>query len=74
MGYYREITVYYSFEEVFLLELSFLSYFQAIFVDLQPDPIKILSIAKIVRSPSQQDKGPWFYVDARKTPVFIEVS
>ena len=47
---------------------------QAIFVDLKPDPINILGIAKITRSPSQQDKGPWFYVDARKTPIFIEVS
>ena len=47
---------------------------QAIFVDLQPDPIKLLNILKIVRSPSQQDLGPWFYVDARKTPIFIEVS
>lgn len=44
----------------------------AIFVDLKPDPINILGIAKITRSPSQQDKGPWFYVDARKTPIFIE--
>ena len=43
-------------------------------MDLKPDPIKLLNILKIVRSPSQQDLGPWFYVDARKTPIFIEVS
>ncbi|KAL9979352.1 hypothetical protein ACROYT_G017003 [Oculina patagonica] len=44
----------------------------AIFVDLKPDPIKLLNVLKIVRSPSQQDLGPWFYVDARKSPLFIE--
>ena len=43
-------------------------------MDLKPDPIKLLNILKIVRNPSQQDLGPWFYVDARKTPLFIEVS
>lgn len=46
---------------------------QAIFVDLKPDPIKILSIATIARSPTELDKGPWFYMDARKTPIFYEV-
>ena len=42
-------------------------------MDLKPDPVDILGIAKIVRSNSDQNKGPWFYVDARKTPLFIEV-
>lgn len=48
--------------------------FQLIFVDLKPDPVKILSIATVVRSPTDSENGPWFYVDARKTPPFIEVS
>ena len=47
---------------------------QAIFVDLKPDPVKILDIATIVRSPTEQDLGPWFYIDARQTPIFIEVT
>lgn len=42
-------------------------------MDLKPDPVKILDIAEIVRSPTEKDLGPWFYVDARKTPIFIEV-
>ncbi|XP_067053119.1 uncharacterized protein [Acropora muricata] len=41
----------------------------AIFVDLKPDPIKILNIITIARSPSEQNLGPWFYMDARKSPV-----
>ena len=49
-------------------------FFQAIFVDLKPDPVKILDIVEIVRSPTEKDLGPWFYVDARQTPIFIEVS
>ena len=43
-------------------------------MDLKPDPVKILDIAEIVRSPTEKDLGPWFYVDARQTPIFIEVS
>lgn len=42
-------------------------------MDLKPDPVKILDLAEIVRSPTEKDLGPWFYVDARKTPIFIEV-
>lgn len=44
------------------------------FVDLKPDPVDILGIAKIVRSPSDSSNGPWFYVDARQSPPYIEVS
>ena len=44
------------------------------FVDLKPDPVDILGIAKIVRSPSDSSNGPWFYVDARQDPPYIEVS
>ena len=43
-------------------------------MDLKPDPVDILGIAKIVRSPSDQSTGPWFYVDARQSPPFINVS
>ena len=43
-------------------------------MDLKPDPVKILDIAEIVRSPTEKDLGPWFYVDARQTSIFIEVS
>ena len=42
-------------------------------MDLKPDPVDILGIAKITRSPSNSKDGPWFYVDSRKTPPFIEV-
>lgn len=49
-------------------------FLQAMFVDLKPDPIKILDIITIVRSPTDHDLGPWFYVDARKLPPFIEVN
>lgn len=48
-------------------------FFQAVFVDLKPDPVDILGIAKITRSPSNQQDGPWFYVDSRQIPPFIEV-
>nr|XP_058970077.1 uncharacterized protein LOC131796502 [Pocillopora verrucosa] len=44
----------------------------AIFIDLKPDPIKILDLITIVRSPTDKDKGPWWYLDARKSPPFIE--
>ena len=44
------------------------------FIDLKPDPVDILGIAKIVRSPSDSSKGPWFYVDARQSPPYIVVS
>ena len=42
-------------------------------MDLKPDPVKILDIITIVRSPTERDVGPWFYLDARKSPPFIEV-
>ncbi|KAL9979348.1 hypothetical protein ACROYT_G016999 [Oculina patagonica] len=45
---------------------------EAIFVDLKPDPVDILGIAVIQRSPSDSVNGPWFYVDSRKTPPYIE--
>ena len=48
--------------------------FQVVFVDLKPDPIDFFGIATITRSPSDSKNGPWFYVDARKNPPFIEVS
>ena len=48
--------------------------FQVVFVDLKPDPIDFFGIATITRSPSDSANGPWFYVDARKNPPFIEVS
>lgn len=48
--------------------------FQVVFVDLKPDPIDFFGIATITRSPSDSENGPWFYVDARKNPPFIEVS
>ena len=48
-------------------------FFQVVFVDLKPDPVDILGIAKITRSPSNSKDGPWFYVDTRKTPPFTEV-
>ena len=41
---------------------------------MKPDPVDILGIAKVVRSPSDSANGPWFYIDARQTPPFIEVS
>ncbi|CAH3028156.1 unnamed protein product [Porites evermanni] len=44
----------------------------AIFVDLKPDPVDILGIAKIVRSPTNSSQGPWFYVDARQSPPYLE--
>ena len=44
-----------------------------IFVDLKPDPVDILGIAQIARSPTDLNTGPWFYLDARKDPPFIEV-
>ena len=61
---------------VSLPELNFQVYLslQTIFVDLKPDPIKILNIFTVARSPSQLDKGPWFYMDARKTPIYYEVT
>ena len=43
-------------------------------MDLKPDPIKILNIITIVRSPSDHSKGPWFYIDARQTPLYYEVT
>ncbi|XP_058970157.2 uncharacterized protein [Pocillopora verrucosa] len=43
-----------------------------VFVDLKPDPIDFFGIATITRSPSDSENGPWFYVDARKNPPFIE--
>ena len=43
-------------------------------MDLKPDPVKILSLATVVRSPTDSANGPWFYVEARKKPRFIEVS
>lgn len=43
-----------------------------ILVDLRPDPIILGSIIKIVRSPSDLSKGPWFYIQLRKDPVFFE--
>ena len=43
-------------------------------MDLKPDPIDFFGIATITRSPSDSENGPWFYVDARKNPPFIEVS
>ena len=42
-------------------------------MDIKPDPIQILDVITIVRSPSDNTNGPWFYVDARKDPPFIEV-
>ena len=42
-------------------------------MDLQPDPVDILGIAVIQRSPSNSEDGPWFFIDSRKTPPFIEV-
>ncbi|XP_068704567.1 uncharacterized protein [Montipora foliosa] len=42
------------------------------FIDLKPDPVDILGIAKIVRSPSDSSNGPWFYVDARQSPIHLE--
>ena len=50
-----------------------LIFIQAIFVDLKPDPVDILGIAKIVRSPTNSSQGPWFYVDARQSPPYLEV-
>ncbi|XP_020601762.1 uncharacterized protein LOC110040832 [Orbicella faveolata] len=44
----------------------------AVFVDLKPDPVDILGIAKISRSPTNTEEGPWFYVDSRQTPPFLE--
>ncbi|KAJ7381185.1 hypothetical protein OS493_004785 [Desmophyllum pertusum] len=44
----------------------------AVFVDLKPDPVDILGIAVIARSPTDLKTGPWFYVDSRKAPPFIE--
>ena len=49
-------------------------FFQAMLVDLKPDPVDILGIAKIVRSPTDSSLGPWFYVNARQVPPWIEVS
>ena len=43
-------------------------------VDLKPDPINILGIAKIVRSATDMSQGPWFYVMGKKEPLFVEVS
>ena len=45
-----------------------------IFVDLKPDPVDILGIAKITRSPSDSSLGPWFYVNARRDRFNVEVS
>ena len=42
-------------------------------MDLKPDPVDILGIAKIVRSPTNSSQGPWFYVDARQSPPYLEV-
>ncbi|XP_048580608.1 uncharacterized protein LOC5507741 isoform X2 [Nematostella vectensis] len=42
----------------------------AILFDLKPDPVHIGSVAKIVRSPTDSKQGPWFYVDARKDPIY----
>ncbi|XP_022792631.1 uncharacterized protein LOC111331727 [Stylophora pistillata] len=44
----------------------------AIFIDFKPDPITILDIVTIVRSPTDRENGPWWYLDARKSPPFIE--
>lgn len=48
--------------------------FKLIFVDLKPDPVDILGIAKITRSPSDSSLGPWFYVNARRDLFYVEVS
>ena len=43
-------------------------------MDLKPDPIKILDLATIVKSPTEPEKGPSFFVEAKKDPIFFEVS
>ena len=43
-------------------------------MDLKPDPINILGMAKIVRSPTDMSQGPCFYVMGKKEPLFVEVS
>ena len=48
--------------------------FQSIKIDLKPDPIKILDLATIVKSPTEPEKGPSFFVEAKKDPIFFEVS
>ena len=48
--------------------------FQSIKIDLKPNPIKILDLATIVKSPTEPEKGPSFFVEAKKDPIFFEVS
>ena len=49
-------------------------FLQSITMDLKPDPIKILDLATIVKSPTEPDKGPSFFIGAKNDPVYFEVS